>query len=172
MIPVILGVLIALFINDWKDGVDDERFVKRVLASIKKEMKANKQEFEEVLEKQYALADTLEFYSADDSIPLIEVVNKANGVQIPTVKNTSWRSVLNSKLELIDFEVISQMTEIENAKQYLRIKTEKLIDYGSDNAISTDAETKKVFLLLLENLINSEEGLLEGYETYLKKGID
>lgn len=89
MVPVVLGVLIALLINGWKDRQDDKRFVDRVLASISKEMASNRKEFSEVLALQYAFEDTLEAYLYDDSITLVEIANKANGLQLATMKNVA-----------------------------------------------------------------------------------
>ncbi|MEO1263793.1 MAG: hypothetical protein AAFZ15_33605, partial [Bacteroidota bacterium] len=55
MIPVVLGVLIALFINDWKQNKENEQFLNKVLASIDKEMKLNIDEFNSTLPQQYAM---------------------------------------------------------------------------------------------------------------------
>lgn len=48
MIPVILGILIALFIGNIKENIDDKSFVKKILSSVSQELEENKT----VLEKQ------------------------------------------------------------------------------------------------------------------------
>lgn len=168
MIPVILGVLIALFINNWKQQVDDEKFMIRIFDSIRKEMELNKNEFTEVLPKQYAIIDSIEIHISNEKISLADIIIKSNGLQVPTVKNTSWKSFLNSKLELIDFEVISKLTDIEEAKQFMNSKFNKLMDFVLNNAESTDSKSKKMLIIQILNLIDSEEGLLKMYKDYLE----
>lgn len=61
------------------------------------------------------------------------------------------------------------MAEIEEEKQFLLVKSEKLLEFVYENALSKDAEVKEIFLLHLNNVMDSEEGLLKHYETYLDK---
>ncbi|MFK8162578.1 MAG: hypothetical protein AB8H12_08955 [Lewinella sp.] len=168
MVPVILGVLIALFINDWKQGYDDQRFLTKALASIDKEMTINLDEFSETLPKQYALIDTIEVYLDDNEITLTDIFVKSKGLQVPTVKNTSWKSFLNSKMELVDFEVISKLTDIEESKGLMGKKLDGLMDFVLNNSESTEAVSKKKLMIQLLNLIDSEEQLLSSYEEYLE----
>jgi len=119
MIPVILGILIALFINDWKEQVDDKRFMIRVLDSIGKEMESNKNEFREILPLQYALIDSINIHLDNKKTSLAEIVIKANGLKVPIVKNTSWKSILNSKLELIDFEAFQKLKILKIGMRFM-----------------------------------------------------
>ncbi|MEZ4918458.1 MAG: hypothetical protein R2792_05070, partial [Saprospiraceae bacterium] len=66
MIPVVLGVLIALFINEWKQNSDNKRFLANVFESVDKEMELNIMEFNKVLPKQQALIDTVRAYMDND----------------------------------------------------------------------------------------------------------
>jgi len=168
MVPVILGVLIALFINDWKQGYDNERFLTKALASIDKEMTMNIDEFSGTLPKQYSLIDTIEMYLNDDRITLSDILVKSRGLQVPTVKNTSWKSFLNSKMELVEFEVISKLTDIEESKGLMGKKLDGLMDFVLNNSESREAVSKKKFMLQILNLIDSEEQLLSSYEEYLE----
>jgi hypothetical protein len=167
MIPVILGVLIALFINNWKQTLDDQKFLKKIYSSVEREMELNLNEFSTLLPIQYALIDSLNYWKSNKEVSLIEALQKTNGLQIPTVKNTAWNSFLNSKLELIDFEVVSILTDVEEKKEVMNIKTEKLMDFVLNNTDSSDSRDKKILIIHLLNLINSEKGLVETYEEYL-----
>ena len=167
MIPVILGILIALLINDWKENLDDERFVSRIFDSIEKEMKSNEADINEVLPMHYALQDTIDRYRSDERISLSDIIIKGNGLQAPTVKNTSWNSFLNSKLELIDYNTISILTEIEESKHLMKSKLDKLMDFLLENSESTDAVKKQMLMFQLMNVVSTEKALLELYEEYL-----
>jgi len=167
MLPVVIGILIALLINNWKEKLDDERFINRVFDSIQKEMKSNEADIIEVLPSHYALQDTIDRYRNDERISLSDIIIKGNGLQAPTVKNTSWNSFLNSKLELIDYNTISILTEIEESKHLMKSKLDKLMDFVLENSESTDAVKKQMFMFQLMNVVSTEQELLELHEEYL-----
>lgn len=168
MVPVILGVLIALFINDWKQNKENEQFLNRALESIDKEMKLNIEEFNRTLPMQYAMIDTIEFYIDNDEVSLTEIFVKTKGLQVPTVKNTSWRSFLNSKMELVNFDVISKLTDIEETKRFMNRKLDGMMDFVFDNLESAESKVKKNLIMQMLNLLDSEEQLLNSYEEYLE----
>jgi hypothetical protein len=167
MIPVVLGVLIALFINEWKQNSDNKRFLANVFESVDKEMELNIMEFNKVLPKQQALIDTVRAYMDNDQIQLVELVSKANGIQVPSVRNTSWKSFLNSKMELVNFETISQLTDIDESKQLMGKKLDGFMDFIIKESVSTSTDSKKLMVIQLLNLIDSEQQLLHLYQTYL-----
>ena len=72
MIPVVLGILIALLINNWKEKLDDKRFVNRIFDSIEKEMKSNEIDFNNALPTHYTLLDTIDRYISNEKISLSE----------------------------------------------------------------------------------------------------
>ncbi len=170
MLPVVLGILIALLINNWKEKLDDKRFINRVFDSLEKEMKSNEVDITEVLPTHYALLDTIDRYKSDERISLSDIIIKGNGLQAPTVKNTSWNSFLNSKLELIDYNTISILTEIEESKHLLKSKLDNLMNFLLEKSESTDAVIKQMLMFQLMNVVSSEKELLELYEKYLEKG--
>jgi len=168
MIPVILGILIALFINDWKQNIENERFLNKVLGSIEKEMKHNIEEFNSILPKQYAMIDTIEFYIDNDEISLTEIFAKTKGLQVPTVRNTSWKSFLNSKMELVDFDVISKLTDIEESKVVMGKKLDLMMGSLFNDFESTESKVKRRIIMHLLNVLDSEEELLKSYKEYLE----
>lgn len=168
MIPVILGILIALFINDWKQKNENEQFLAKALESIDKEMKINLEEFNETLPKQYAMIDTIEFYMDNAEISLTDIFVKAKGLQVPTVKNTSWKSFLNSKMGLVNFDIISKLTDIEESKLLMNKKLDGLMEFVLNNTEATEIESKKKLIIQLLNLLDSEEQLLDSHKEYLQ----
>ncbi len=167
MIPVTLGVLVALFINNWQQTLDDERFINKIYSSVDQEMELNIIDFSTIIPKQYALIDSLNHYKSNKEITLIEALQRSNGLLIPSVKNTAWNSFLNAKLELIDFEVVSILTEVEEEKALMKLKSEKLMDFLLNNTDSSNSREKDILIIHLLNLIASEEGLVETYEEYI-----
>ncbi len=60
-----------------------------------------------------------------------------------------WRSFLNSKLEIIDFEVISQMADIGGLKQFGNVKADKLMEYALEKDDSVYGIGRLLIVLIL-----------------------
>ena len=170
MIPVVLGVLIALFINSWKANWDNQRFIKRVLSSIEEELKENQASLEEIMPLQEAFLDTLATYKEDETVTIYEVFEKAHGFQVPSIKNTAWRSFLNEKIELVAYERISLLSDIEESKMYLNLKLEKMLEAVYNNSESASLEDKVKLEFYVYDLLDSEQGLLREHKAYLELG--
>ena len=169
MIPVIAGVLIALFIENWKEANDDRRFVSRVYANIQKEMEENKEEIEGVLQLQKADLDTLRAYVDDERFSILQIMEKAEGLQMPYIKNTSWHVFLSAKIELIDYDDFSFFSELDEAVKFFDLKTEKLMDIALNSMNSTSKDEKVRVISQIEDVINSEQALLQAYHDYLEE---
>lgn len=164
MIPVILGVLIALFINNWKDRVDDKKFLSTALTAIEKEIEEDEELLRDIVPRQYALVDTIKLYLDDDAISITDCIINSDGLQVYTTKNSSWWSLLNTKIELVGFKTISTISNMEQTRQFTALKTNKLMDFVLENMESKESNKKKILIFQILNLIESEEGLLEMYE--------
>ena len=67
MIPVIAGILIALFVNNVQQNVVDRRLLKSTLQSLSDEFSENEKVIEHLLPNQQRFLDTLRFYMNDRS---------------------------------------------------------------------------------------------------------
>ena len=169
MIPVVLGVLIALFINNWKESADEQRFLNSVMGSIKKEMEEDLVEIKDILPLQYALIDTVELYLENEDVSVLDCIMKTNGLKVIAIKNNSWWSFLNAKIEIIGYETISNLGDVEATKQFINRKVNLLMDFALENAESKETSLKRMLIIQVLNLVDSEEGLVEIYEESLKE---
>ena len=169
MIPVILGILIALFINNWKENLDDRKFVNRVLSSIDTEMKDNREAVLEILPRHDTLYDTTQYYLKDSDVDLVDLFQKTNGFQLPFIQNTAWQSFLNSKIELMDYETIRALTSIDETKNLLTLKVNKLMDFVYEKPNDTSPESKMKLSIIIEEISDAEKSLLEELEAYLEQ---
>lgn len=168
MIPIILGILIALFVNNWNENRVNRNFVNEVLTSIESELIENKTEFEMVLPQHYKLTDTLNYYIADSTITLTDLFNKLSGFRLVSVKNTAWKSFINANMSSVDFKVISKLTDIEEDKKTMNIQIQKVMDvYYNINEVSNRRQ-KENFALLLNDIIIIEESLLKSHKECLE----
>lgn len=163
MIPVILGILLALFINDWKQGVDDEKFLGTVMDSINKEFKENQQDLTSSIRRHEILLDTISEYIDDDAVSVGQLIGMVSGVSGVNVKNTAWKAIVGSRIELVNYRKISLLTDIDQETDMMSIKLEKLLDQVFPRIGSTDYIDKEVFRIMISDLLNAEQELLELY---------
>ncbi len=169
---VVIGILIALFINNWQTSINNQRFVDRVLIAIETELAENKTDMEEVIPLQLSLIDTVYAYLDNDTVSIAETISRNSGFQVPGIKNTAWRSFLNAKMELIDYRTISILTDIDEYKKLMDNKLNKMIEFVYANMNSKDALVKQNFIWLLEDLIDTESSILERHEKFLERHLE
>lgn len=169
MVPVVLGILIALALNEWRESVNDRKFLENVVSSINREMEENQSEFHEKIEQHQALLDSIQLYMHEEDISIGDIIGKVGGIKAVSVKNTAWRSFINPNIELVDYELISLLTDIEETKQVMKLQVEKLMDFLYERAGSTEYDDKMIFQLIMGDLTYSEESLLEDHEAFLAR---
>ena len=166
MIPVILGVLIALVINNWNQDRKDANYLAQMLTSVKGELAESKADILLSIPQQKALLDSLDFYLNDESVSLMDIVRRSEGIKFATVKSNSWRAIASSKIELIDFNQLTSLSDIDEGKDELRFKNEKVIDFLYDHARETSREAKEFFQLIVQDIVWTEERLQEQIEAF------
>lgn len=168
IIPVILGILIALAVNNWNENRKDKQYLNQIYTSINNELEASRDELKEIMPKQKILVDTIGKYLNDESVSIFGIIRKADGIQGPTVKNNAWRAIANTKIELIDFEKLSALSELDDSKKGLEMKINKLMDFMVENLKSTSQEKKEIFMLLNQEMLSTTKYTHYEIEEYLK----
>lgn len=165
IIPVIVGVLIALFVNDLKQNKEDKDFIGQMLNSIDDEMQLNKEDFDSTLIAQQALIDTIKTYVYDEKVSIRDILVK-EGIKVPLLKNSIWKSFNNSKIELIDFKLVSVLTEIEEQRVFMNMVINGINNFSSDYALVTESDKKILFIMRLEDLIDLEKQVIGSFSEY------
>lgn len=167
IIPVFIGILLAVIINNWRQSVSDRNYYNHALSSISLEFKENIDELEHALTRQKQLVDTLVKYVDDDDVMAIHAVRKVEGLYTADLKSTTWRFLLqDSKQTLVSYETISQLSEIDKYNDLIESRNDVLISYFTKKDILVDPYIKQLFLLNLSDLINYEKKqikLLRGF---------
>jgi len=96
IVPIIIGILIALYINNWNEDRKDKNYINRISISINKELTESNNDITKKLVQQKTLVDSLNFYLKDDTISLYKIIRKAKGIYIPSIKIHSWKAISNS----------------------------------------------------------------------------
>ena len=59
IIPVMIGILIALLINNWNEDRKEKKYLNQIFASINKELEESRIDLKENIPKQQVLIDSL-----------------------------------------------------------------------------------------------------------------
>lgn len=168
MIPVVMGVLIALFINNWNENRKERKYIDKIMVSIKKELIETNKDIIKQRTPQKRLIDTLTVYLNNDKVNLFDAVVKGGGFYAPTIKLNYWKAISNSKPELLDYETLASLAVLEEGKNLLRLKTEKLISFHISNVKSTDKNSKRLVMMLMQEIIRDGEYMQKEIEKVLK----
>ncbi len=168
MIPVTLGILIALLLNNWKEQYDDKKFIDKVLSSVTKELNENKLSLDSSIIDHVKLRDTINFYLEDDDVPISQIISKVKGFGASSIKTASWKAFLNQKIELVDYEIISALSDIEEDKDHMKISITKIMDFLYENMHESGYQNKQLFQIAVNDFIFVENELLKGHNKYLQ----
>ena len=168
IVPIIIGILIAMYINNWNEERKDEQYINGIAASIKKELKATSKEIKDKIPLQKSLIDTLDFYSNDKKITLLNTLTKAQGLNFPLIRMNAWKAISNSRIELLDYDNIAGLANIEQQKDFLKIKLDKLTDLIYPNLYETGNDKKKIMKIMMLDIISTEESMQREIEHFLE----
>lgn len=165
---VTIGVLIALFLNSVKENYQAEEYQKASLKTIKKEVEENYSSLKGVIEKQSKVVDTFKVHVNDD-ISIYDVIRKTSGIQSPNLSNSGLELYTRNQISSIDLEVMSTLVHMNKLSELIGIKLEKLMDYVYPNIFDNSKESKMMFIMYVQNVLDSENQLLHLYQTFLNK---
>lgn len=170
IIIVVLGVLIAVSISNYKENIDNEKYLKRTLSAIENEIVFSKNGVDTILKRHIKLYEKIENeFMNQENTTIGEFVSNSGGFQVASIKNISLRFFVANKAELLDINLISQLLDIELSTNLLSKKIERFSDFAYDQVNSKSNEVKVKFTYLLLDVIDGEETLLKSYSVFLEE---
>lgn len=167
IVPIIAGILIALFINNWNENRKDKKYIDQIFTSIDKELSETKEDIISKLAQQKSLLDTLDFYSKNDTISLMDAITKVKGIHMPSIKLSAWKAISNSKIELIEYDKISTLANIENQHELFIMKNENFLSFIYPNLNETTNDKKQTMKIMIMDIISTEKTIQEEIEKIL-----
>ena len=169
IILVVIGILIALSINNWNENRKDKKYLNQIFSSIEKELEESLIDIERVIPKQMASADSIQTYLNNEEVSIYDIITRANGVHAPRIKTNVWNAIANSKIELIAYDKLSALADIEERKENLRWRLEKQMDFMFQNMEKTDKAKKEMLMMTILDMVGAEKELQSKIEELIKK---
>lgn len=164
LLTIIVGILIALYINNWNEDRKDAKYINEIFVSMNKELNESNDDIKKKMPQQQTLIDTLGFYKKNDSISIFDVMMKVNGVQIPQIRISSWKAISSSKIELLEYDRVSDLANIEEQKELLISKTQYLMNFLYPNIKDTSFDKKELIMFMMQDIMVTERDLQEEIE--------
>ncbi|MEM9834859.1 MAG: DUF6090 family protein [Bacteroidota bacterium] len=161
IIPVIIGILIALVINNWNEDRKDKQYLNRVFVAIEQELEDSHAEISVILPKQQALLDSIAIHLDNEQLSLFDLVLRSNGIQKPEVKMNAWKTIVSTKIELIDYEKLAALSDIDERRENIDHRVEKMMDFLLVNIAETSREKKELLRIMTIDVMNAETRLQE-----------
>lgn len=143
----------------------------QISSSINKELTETTQDIIDNIKTHKALIDTLDFYKKDDKISIFDILMKVNGINMPMIKINSWQAISKSKIELMEYNKISTLANIEEQKELLKYKSQNLMNFIYPNTKETGIDKKELLKLTMLDIISTEETTQKQIEGILKESI-
>jgi len=166
---VVIGVLIAVSIGNYKEKIDNENYLSKTLEAIQNEIITSQSDVDTVLSRHIELYEKLETEFSENQMTLGEFIANSGGFQVAYVKNISLRFFISNKAELLEYEIIAQLSEIEQATKILSDKIDRLGSFAYDHVNENDKDVMLKFAYLLSDVIDSEQSLLDAYSEFLEQ---
>ncbi|MDF4202623.1 hypothetical protein PXD56_06645 [Maribacter sp. SA7] len=169
ILTIIVGILIALYINNWNENRKDANYMNKIFVSMDKELKETNEDIKKKMPQQQILIDTLEFYKKNDSISIFDVMTKVNGIQMPQIRISSWKAISSSKIELLQYDRVSALANIEEDTELLKSKTQFLMRFLYPNIKDTSFDKKELIIFMMQDIMVTERGLQKEIEEVIKE---
>lgn len=167
IIPVLIGILLALFISNWQQSASERTYIENSIQAIILENESNIEELEYALGRQRQLLDTLNQYLLEDGMSLATAVYKGNGLYTPDLKSTTWGFLVqDSKHTLVTYEYITRLAEVEKYETLLRRFNTKVTDLFYQPAYYTDPIMKRVCHGMISDLMGVEKSFIQALQDF------
>ncbi|WKN41806.1 hypothetical protein [Tunicatimonas pelagia] len=173
LIPVIIGILAALLINDYRQKLQEQKRQAILLNNLVDEFAKRRDELNNVIKyRQLPLLNTLEVYINNSEIPLREIFQKAGGFGFPEVYVLSWESALNSQdTKSLDFILLNSLSRITSNQQDITSRTETIYDFLYSPGVTlydSRPEAKELLDIMLNDFVESERTLISRYDEFIQ----
>lgn len=166
---VVIGVLIAVSIGNYKEKLDNKAYLQKTLKAVQSEVLSSQVDLDTVLQSHIDLYGKLEHEFGEKEQTLGEFLLSSGGFKAAAIKNISLRFFISNKAELLEFEIISQLLDIETSTNLLSSKIDRLANFVYDHINDNSEDVMIQFTYLLADVIDNEQTLLESYANFLSE---
>jgi len=168
LLPVAVGVFLALAVNNAQQVWKESAFQNQVLSTIFEENEANIKAINELMAKQQLTLDTLAHYDENDAYTLYDLIQKVNGLSTPNIANYGAIYLLNNNQSLVDVELLMKLAELDSQVKVYEFASTQIIDKLYNDLYKQESSSKRRAALMLSDIMNYEKKIIELSEDFNK----
>lgn len=180
MLPVMLGVFLGLWANNWNEARQQKILETKVLQKIKQDLESNRKSLVDVIDYHMSLADSANAVMAridEKSLfkPIYEIENNRptfwRGTRTGNLRDAGYQTaIVSGVLADMDFELVSLFSEINRSQSsYSLMANNYLQAIISQNS---DSKVMDYFVFLMsfsQDISIAEKNLIELYDLAISK---
>ncbi len=161
ILPVLVGVLLALIINNYQQSIKDRRFTKQILRTIIEENNQNIANIEELLVKQKRTVDTFNYYAEWEDLSNFDLVRKVQGLSTPDLVDNGINFLFNANQTLVEMDILLKLAEISEEMGNYSSGSNTLSEIFYQDLFETSEESKRRVSLILQDVMNYERNIVK-----------
>lgn len=173
MVPVVVGILVALFINNLRENYQDRKLIEATLLSLSNEFEKNVEDIETNRRRLTQVLDTLLYYQDDQTKSIHDLASKAGGIGFAEIRSTNWQiSLNNNSLRLLNIQTVNLLSKIDAKHRELKEQESFVYPIVFGPSFFKKGEEglayKKGMEIWLTAYVGNEKELLSLYEDFEK----
>lgn len=169
-ISISFAVLIALFVNQWREDYNNDKLGEKAVYNIQEELKENKGIMVQLVPYHKSVLsdiDSLIIISEKDKIN----TDKINSIELTLISSSAWEMAKMTKaIFYMDFDDVNNLAKVYNLQTYYESIVKQYIlknsyNYHDDQDVESAKSTKQ----FLETIIPLEENLEYYYDIMLNE---
>jgi len=159
IIPVFIGVILALYFSNLKEDNDKVRFVEQLKTSIIAEIDGNIADIDTLLVSKQNAMDTLLAYADIDSLSIYNVLSKTGVISFPSLEFSTWSIIQSSgNAFVLETNTLREMVSMDIMINRHHIESVNNVgDYILLNMFKKDKDVKMTMYMLMGNNADLEK---------------
>jgi hypothetical protein len=171
-ISVVFAVLLALAINEWRQGREEARIASEAMDRLRIEIQQNHDNLAAVLDQQAGAIDALGAVIEDLGAGRKPDGELAFNFRTEQVRNAAWETaLLTQAVRFIDFELVSSAADIYELQELVSSGVQRVLDRMSALGASEGEQLVRDLRLVhsaASQLLSLERQLVRRYEAFLQ----
>lgn len=153
IIPVFIGVILALYFSGLKEDNERKEFVEQLKTSIITEIDGNILDIDTLGIGERNAMDTLILYLENDTMSIYHVLIKTSVISFPSLEFSTWSIIQSSgNAFVLSPELLNEMVSMDKMINFHHTESvDRVGEFLLHNMFKTDRDAKMTAIMLLGN---------------------
>jgi len=174
IIPVFIGVILALYFSNLKEENEHIKFVEQLKNSIILEIEGDINDIDSLSSGERSAMDSLMFYASNDTMRVYDILSKTGVIGFPSLEFSTWSIIQSSgNAFVLEAETLREMVSMDIMINKHHIESVNGVgDFILLNMFKKEKDIKMTIYMLIGNNLVLEEQIkndLQHLKSLIKK---